>query len=120
METIERLPGYCHCGCWEHVLARPASQRRRRPRFEVNRPAKLRFGGQSVLARILDLSTSGARLRCATSDWMPSILEVEDTRGQRYRALLVWQGEGEIGVRWVNEAPDIKPPPTFGRRAKIP
>jgi len=101
-------------------LARTATQRRRRPRFEVNRPAKLHFGGHSVLARILDLSAGGARLRCATSEWMPPVLEVEDARGQRYRAVLVWQGEGEIGVRWMNDAPDIKPPPSFGRRGKIP
>jgi len=96
----------------------PRSHHRRRPRFEVNRPARIHFGDHSVLARILDLSEGGARLRCATSEWLPSILEVEDAKGRRYRAALVWQGQNEIGVRWLNDGPDVTISPSFGRRSR--
>jgi hypothetical protein len=116
--TIERLLCcYAIAGFLEHALSMPG-QRRRQPRLQVSKMARLHFGNQSMLARILDLSSGGARLRCATSEWLPTIIEVEDAVGQRYRASLVWRGEEEIGVRWIEQGPELAAGPTFGRRGR--
>ncbi|MGD9806462.1 MAG: hypothetical protein AB7E81_24210 [Hyphomicrobiaceae bacterium] len=96
----------------------PRSHQLEGPRFEPNRPAKVHFGDQSLPARCLDLYEGGARLRCATSEWLPLILEVEDAMGRRYRASLLWQGEDEIGVRWLKDGQSVPSAPSFGRRGR--
>jgi hypothetical protein len=96
----------------------PKSHQRQDHRFEFNRPAKVHFGDQTVLARFLDVSERGARLRCTTSEWLPLILEIEDAMGRRYRAALLWQGEDEIGVRWLKDGQNTPSAPSFGRRGR--
>ncbi|MGE0766321.1 MAG: PilZ domain-containing protein [Hyphomicrobiaceae bacterium] len=94
------------------------SPRRKRPRFAVDRAVKIHVGNSTMLARILDISAGGARIRCATSDWMPAQIEVEDAKGGRYRATVEWRGKSVIGVRWLDGGPPLPSSAVFGRRER--
>lgn len=92
------------------------------PRKDVRRPTHedvtLIFGEHGkIRCRMCDISESGARLDIPYMEWLPRLFELQDSQGLRRHVELAWQGQDNIGVRFVDKPPrPAKRAPTFGRR----
>jgi|GEM_PF-2750911 len=84
--------------------------------------ATLIFGdGGKVRCRICDISEGGAKLKMPYTEWLPRLFEYQDRTGIRRHAELAWQGETEIGIRFVEDGSRRrKSAPAFGKRGLPP
>jgi hypothetical protein len=90
---------------------------RKEPRQSVIRRARIVFGPSAgVACTIRDISSGGALLEVAYSSWMPRTFRLEDRNGITREAVVVWEGEKHIGVRFTDEDPRDRPGATLGRR----
>ena len=82
-------------------------ERRRYPRRNVDRPAKMFIPeGGSLPCRIKDVSRGGARLTFGWKGWLPRGFDLQDAfTGVRRAAQIVWRSVNGIGVRFTRLKP---------------
>jgi methyl-accepting chemotaxis protein len=82
-------------------------EKRRYPRRNVDRPAKMFIPeGGSLPCRIRDVSRGGAKLTFAWKGWLPRGFDLQDAfTGVRRAAQIVWSGVNGIGVRFTRTKP---------------
>jgi hypothetical protein len=95
-------------------------ERRKSPRHDADRPAKIIIpGGDSLPARIRNESDGGAKLRVGWTGWLPSSFEMQDAfSGARRVAQRVWSGLGGVGVRFRDSKQAEPREGGFGRRQR--
>jgi hypothetical protein len=77
-------------------------ERRRHPRKQVDRPARVVLPAGTILCRIKDISEGGARLETEASSWLPPTFELEDVfSGMRRATARVWSLHHWVGVRFL-------------------
>jgi len=93
-------------------------ERRRHPRYAVDRAAKIIIpGGDALPARISNESDGGAKLRVGWKGWLPKSFDVQDAfTGVRRVVQTAWVGLGGLGVRFRDPKPSEPQQPGFGRR----
>jgi hypothetical protein len=95
-------------------------ERRRYPRRNVDRPAKMFIlEGGSLPCRIKDVSRGGARLTFGWKGWLPRGFDLQDAfTGVRRAAQIVWRSVNGIGVRFTRLKPAKQHGTGFGRRRR--
>ena len=77
---------------------------RRAFRYKTDRPARilLKDGGASIVCKVLDVSTRGARLEMPEAKKMPEeFFLLIQGQSERFRCQIVWQKGATIGVQYV-------------------
>jgi hypothetical protein len=93
-------------------------ERRRHPRHVVDRPAKISLpSGDTLPARIVDVSEGGAKLRVGWKGWLPKFFDLLDVFAGAHRsAKTVWRQFSWVGVRYETPISDGKGHAEFGHR----
>jgi len=93
-------------------------ERRRHPRHVVDRPAKISLpSGETLPARIVDVSVGGAKLRVGWKGWLPKFFDLLDVFAGAHRGVqTVWRQFSSIGVRYENPKSEGERHSEFGRR----
>jgi hypothetical protein len=93
-------------------------ERRRHPRRVVDRPAKISLpSGDTLPARIENVSDGGAKLRVSWPAWLPKAFDLQDVfTGVHRVAQTVWQQFSSVGVRYEDPSPGSKRHSDFGHR----
>ena len=93
-------------------------ERRRYPRHVVDRPAKISLpSGDTLPARIMDVSEGGAKLRVGWKGWLPKAFDLLDVfSGARRGAQTVWRQFSSVGVHYEHPKSNGKRHSEFGRR----
>jgi len=95
-------------------------ERRKFPRHDVDRPAKIIIpGGEQLPVRITNESEGGAKLRVKWIGWLPKGFDLEDVfTGARRAVQTVWSQFSSMGVRYRNRVPTQEHQHDFGHRGK--
>ena len=93
-------------------------ERRRHSRHVVDRPAKISLpSGDTLPARIVDVSEGGAKLRVGWKYWLPKVFDLQDVFTGAHRiGHTVWRQLSSIGVRYEDRESDAKRHSDFGHR----
>jgi hypothetical protein len=93
-------------------------ERRRFPRNDVDRPAKIMMpGGDSLPVRICNESEGGVKLNVSWKGWLPKAFTLQDAfTGARRAVQTVWMQFSSMGVRFRDPKPKETRHSEFGRR----
>ena len=84
----------------EIVRAALRADLREHPRFDVDIPAMIEFGGQKVSARVFDLSRGGARIACVPHIAAGMDVTVTFEGLRPVKGKVAWIAGGCFGVRF--------------------
>jgi hypothetical protein len=93
------------------------TERRRHERYVFTAPATLECGSAKVSGAILDISSTGARMRLASRLFLDQtcIVTAADY-GVRVPGRVVWRRGSDVGIFFLPEPPEAPPRLSFGRR----